>query len=85
MAKGTCYLTVLVQNLHEGGRREPIPESHFLTSVYIILVTEFDNLVRDKAKKVFSSTRNFFSPYSSFFSPIIMEIRTWVPTGCASS
>lgn len=57
-----CYPTVLLQNPHKGGRRELIPESHFLTSVYIILVTEFDNLVTDKAKKVFSSTRNLFLP-----------------------
>lgn len=58
----SCYSTVLLQNPHKGGRRELIPESHFLTSVYIILVTEFDNLVTDKAKKVFSSTRNLFLP-----------------------
>lgn len=61
MGKGLLP-TVLLQNPLKGGRRELIPESHFLTSVYIILVTEFDNLVTDKAKKVFSSTRNLFLP-----------------------
>lgn len=34
-------------------------ESRFQTSVYIILVTEFDNLVRDKAKKVFFIYQKF--------------------------
>lgn len=88
MGKSTCHPPL--QDPHVGGRRADSRKSFSDLHLHITLVTEFENIVRDNAKKVFSFTRIVFSVYYSSpphhhgdknlgLSDVIF------PTGCAGS